>query len=65
MCLCGWELVANTLISTVVYIDVVSNVHLLCTTYSWLHWLCELPDIVVTIHVLFVYIALTTHVSVA
>ena len=56
---------ANALISVVVYIDVVSNVHSLCTTYSWLHWLCELPDIVVTIYVLFACIALTTHISVA
>ena len=33
----------------VAFVGVVSNVHSLCTTYSWLAWLCKLPDVVVGI----------------
>ncbi|KAH9941598.1 uncharacterized protein BXZ73DRAFT_97988 [Epithele typhae] len=33
----------------VAFVGVVSNVHSLCTTYTWLAWLCELPEVVVGI----------------
>ncbi|RDX47260.1 DUF221-domain-containing protein [Lentinus brumalis] len=33
----------------VAFIGVVSNVHALCTTYSWLAWLCKLPPVIVGI----------------
>ncbi|KAI0819394.1 DUF221-domain-containing protein [Trametes gibbosa] len=33
----------------VAFIGVVSNVHSLCATYSWLAWLCTLPPVIVGI----------------
>jgi hypothetical protein len=33
----------------VALIGVISNVHGLCTTYRWLAWLCDLPDVIVGI----------------
>ena len=33
----------------VAFVGIVSNVHSLCATYSWLAWLCKLPDVVVGI----------------
>ncbi|KAI0720717.1 DUF221-domain-containing protein [Cerioporus squamosus] len=33
----------------VAFIGVVSNVHSLCATYSWLAWLCDLPAVIVGI----------------
>lgn len=30
-------------------IGIISNVHALCATYSWLAWLCRLPDVIVGI----------------
>ncbi|RPD56035.1 DUF221-domain-containing protein [Lentinus tigrinus ALCF2SS1-6] len=33
----------------VAFIGVVSNVHSLCATYSWLAWLCDLPPVIVGI----------------
>ncbi|KAA1472080.1 DUF221-domain-containing protein [Dentipellis sp. KUC8613] len=33
----------------VAFVGAVSNVHSLCTTYSWLAWLCKLPKVVVGI----------------
>ncbi|KII90959.1 hypothetical protein PLICRDRAFT_158404 [Plicaturopsis crispa FD-325 SS-3] len=33
----------------VAFVGIVSNVHSLCQTYSWLSWLCTLPSIVVGI----------------
>ncbi|KDQ58423.1 hypothetical protein JAAARDRAFT_667498 [Jaapia argillacea MUCL 33604] len=33
----------------VAFVGAVSNVHALCTTYSWLAWLCKLPSVVVGI----------------
>ena len=31
------------------FIGIVSNVHSLCATYSWLAWLCDLPSVIVGI----------------
>ena len=33
----------------VAFVGIVSNVHSLCATYSWLAWLCTLPKVVVGI----------------
>ncbi|KAI0631057.1 DUF221-domain-containing protein [Trametes polyzona] len=33
----------------VAFIGAVSNIHSLCATYSWLAWLCDLPDVIVGI----------------
>ncbi|TCD70733.1 hypothetical protein EIP91_002109 [Steccherinum ochraceum] len=33
----------------VAFVGVVSNIHSLCTTYSWLAWICNLPSVVVGI----------------
>ncbi|KAI0739087.1 DUF221-domain-containing protein [Daedaleopsis nitida] len=33
----------------VAFVGAISNVHSLCTTYSWLAWLCDLPPVVVGI----------------
>jgi hypothetical protein len=33
----------------VAFIGIISNVHSLCATYSWLAWLCKLPGVVVGI----------------
>ncbi|EJF57403.1 hypothetical protein DICSQDRAFT_183264 [Dichomitus squalens LYAD-421 SS1] len=33
----------------VAFIGIVSNVHSLCATYSWLSWLCDLPSVIVGI----------------
>ncbi|KAI1788641.1 hypothetical protein LXA43DRAFT_1024412 [Ganoderma leucocontextum] len=33
----------------VAFVGVVSNVHSLCATYSWLAWLCKLPPVIVGI----------------
>jgi len=33
----------------VAFIGILSNIHGLCVTYSWLSWLCKLPSVVVGI----------------
>jgi calcium permeable stress-gated cation channel len=33
----------------VAFVGAVSNIHALCLTYSWLSWVCKLPDVVVGI----------------
>ena len=33
----------------VAFVGAISNIHSLCTTYSWLSWLCSLPDVIVGI----------------
>ena len=33
----------------VAFIGIVSNIHSLCATYSWLRWLCDLPSVIVGI----------------
>lgn len=33
----------------VAFVGAVSNIHSLCTTYSWLAWICKLPDVIVGI----------------
>ncbi|KAF8524322.1 DUF221-domain-containing protein [Hysterangium stoloniferum] len=33
----------------VAFVGIVSNIHSLCTTYSWLAWLCKVPDVLIGI----------------
>lgn len=33
----------------VAFVGIISNVHSLCATYSWLAWLCTIPDVVIGI----------------
>ena len=35
--------------AAVAFVGIVSNVHSLCATYSWLAWLCTLPPVIVGI----------------
>ncbi|KIJ36932.1 hypothetical protein M422DRAFT_211854 [Sphaerobolus stellatus SS14] len=33
----------------VAFVGIISNIHSLCTTYSWLAWLCKIPSVIVGI----------------
>ncbi|KAI0764620.1 DUF221-domain-containing protein [Trametes elegans] len=48
----GWAITVGLIIVwaiPVAFIGAVSNIHSLCATYSWLAWLCDLPDVIVGI----------------
>ncbi|KAI0656899.1 hypothetical protein C8Q70DRAFT_301969 [Cubamyces menziesii] len=48
----GWAITIGLIIVwaiPVAFIGIVSNVHSLCETYSWLAWLCHLPPVIVGI----------------
>ncbi|KAK7677350.1 hypothetical protein QCA50_019680 [Cerrena zonata] len=48
----GWGMTLGLIILwafPVAFVGVVSNIHSLCATYSWLAWICKLPGVIVGI----------------
>ncbi|CAL1699363.1 unnamed protein product [Somion occarium] len=48
----GWGITLGLIILwafPVAFVGVISNIPALCTTYSWLAWICDLPDVIVGI----------------